>query len=89
MKSHPDLKRWFYSLPSDAVRPAEIFQKFLLLLKMFLPGIGPGTFRVEGERDNHYTTEKLQCNNVWKLAPQTRQLPTAIYIYVVSAGTSC
>lgn len=24
---------------------------------MFLPGFEPGTFRVSGERDNHYTTE--------------------------------
>ena len=25
--------------------------------KVFLPGFEPGTFRVWGERDNHYTTE--------------------------------
>ena len=25
--------------------------------KMFPPGLEPGTFRVLGERDNHYTTE--------------------------------
>lgn len=24
---------------------------------MFLPGLEPGTFRVLGERDDHYTTE--------------------------------
>lgn len=24
---------------------------------VFLPGFEPGTFRVSGERDNHYTTE--------------------------------
>ena len=24
---------------------------------MFQPGLEPGTFRVLGERDNHYTTE--------------------------------
>ena len=24
---------------------------------LFLPGFEPGTFRVWGERDNHYTTE--------------------------------
>ena len=24
---------------------------------MFPPGLEPGTFRVLGERDNHYTTE--------------------------------
>ena len=28
---------------------------------MFPPGLEPGTFRVLGERDNHYTTETL-CN---------------------------
>ena len=26
-------------------------------LLMFPPGLEPGTFRVLGERDNHYTTE--------------------------------
>ena len=26
---------------------------------MFPPGLEPGTFRVLGERDNHYTTETL------------------------------
>ena len=25
--------------------------------KLFPPGLEPGTFRVLGERDNHYTTE--------------------------------
>ena len=25
--------------------------------KVFLPGFEPGTFRVWGERDDHYTTE--------------------------------
>ena len=28
---------------------------------MFPPGLEPGTFRVLGERDNHYTTETLLC----------------------------
>ena len=27
---------------------------------MFLPGFEPGTFRVLGERDDHYTTETAQ-----------------------------
>ena len=27
--------------------------------KLFPPGFEPGTFRVLGERDNHYTTETL------------------------------
>ena len=32
---------------------------------MFLPGFEPGTFRVLGERDNHYTTETLHsCSGV-------------------------
>ena len=26
-------------------------------VKLFPPGLEPGTFRVLGERDNHYTTE--------------------------------
>ena len=31
--------------------------------KLFPPGLEPGTFRVLGERDNHYTTETLKyCN---------------------------
>ena len=29
------------------------------LQNMFPPGLEPGTFRVLGERDNHYTTETL------------------------------
>ena len=28
-------------------------------VKLFPPGLEPGTFRVLGERDNHYTTETL------------------------------
>ena len=31
---------------------------------MFPPGLEPGTFRVLGERDNHYTTETL-CIVPW------------------------
>ena len=31
-KGHLDSKRWLYSLTTDAVRPAEIFQHFLFLL---------------------------------------------------------
>ena len=27
------------------------------ITKLFPPGLEPGTFRVLGERDNHYTTE--------------------------------
>ena len=38
---------------------------------MFPPGLEPGTFRVLGERDNHYTTETdaeiLQQAAVWKV----------------------
>ncbi len=33
---------------------------------VFPPGFEPGTFRVLGERDNHYTTEtsmSLTCNH--------------------------
>ena len=29
---------------------------------MFPPGFEPGTFRVWGERDNHYTTETNDLN---------------------------
>ena len=33
-------------------------KNFAIFLKnMFPPGLEPGTFRVLGERDNHYTTE--------------------------------
>ena len=36
----------------------EISHYWLLLMKkLFPPGLEPGTFRVLGERDNHYTTE--------------------------------
>ena len=31
---------------------------------LFPPGLEPGTFRVLGERDNHYTTETLLT--MWK-----------------------
>ena len=34
---------------------------YLWTKNMFPPGLEPGTFRVLGERDNHYTTETL-CN---------------------------
>ena len=36
-----------------------------LIKKMFPPGIEPGTFRVLGGCDNHYTTET--CGVTWKL----------------------
>ena len=32
---------------------------FSTAAKLFPPGLEPGTFRVLGERDNHYTTETL------------------------------
>ncbi len=32
--------------------------------KFVPPGFEPGTFRVLGERDNHYTTETL-CKGLW------------------------
>ena len=32
---------------------------FIKLKNLFPPGLEPGTFRVLGERDNHYTTETL------------------------------
>ena len=31
---------------------------------MFPPGLEPGTFRVLGERDNHYTTETWPINKL-------------------------
>ena len=31
--------------------------------KLFPPGLEPGTFRVLGERDNHYTTETLEAEH--------------------------
>ena len=30
---------------------------------MFPPGLEPGTFRVLGERDNHYTTETIESES--------------------------
>ena len=38
-----------------AMRTGHTF--FTHLQRMFPPGLEPGTFRVLGERDNHYTTE--------------------------------
>ena len=32
-------------------------EKIIPEKNMFPPGLEPGTFRVLGERDNHYTTE--------------------------------
>ena len=34
--------------------------------RMFPPGLEPGTFRVLGERDNHYTTETARLNLKWQ-----------------------
>ena len=39
--------------------PYDEYQTKRPLKKMFPPGLEPGTFRVLGERDNHYTTETL------------------------------
>ena len=39
-----------------------IFCKVITTRKLFPPGLEPGTFRVLGERDNHYTTETLLYN---------------------------
>ena len=36
--------------------------KVITASKLFPPGLEPGTFRVLGERDNHYTTETLLYN---------------------------
>ena len=33
---------------------------------MFPPGLEPGTFRVLGERDNHYTTETW-CGEIYQI----------------------
>ena len=35
----------------------------LIIKFMFPPGLEPGTFRVLGERDNHYTTETRNVRN--------------------------
>ena len=32
---------------------------------MIPPGLEPGTFRVLGERDNHYTTESDKSFEIW------------------------
>ena len=34
--------------------------------RMFPPGLEPGTFRVLGERDNHYTTETARLTLKWQ-----------------------
>ena len=34
-------------------------KKLRIEKRLFPPGLEPGTFRVLGERDNHYTTETL------------------------------
>lgn len=41
---------------------------------LFLPGVEPGTFRVLGERDNHYTTETAQMHLYFqRVASQHRE----------------
>ena len=35
----------------------KFFHRYPIYKSMFPPGLEPGTFRVLGERDNHYTTE--------------------------------
>ena len=37
---------------------------------MFPPGLEPGTFRVLGERDNHYTTETLDVETKFEILNQ-------------------
>ena len=37
--------------------PKNLIEKIIPEKSMFPPGLEPGTFRVLGERDNHYTTE--------------------------------
>ena len=49
--------------------------------KMFPPGLEPGTFRVLGERDNHYTTET--CFNGFKNAYYSRA-PTFLPIHFLA-----
>ena len=42
------------------------FTRIKLKLKnVFLPGIEPGTLRVWGARDNHYTTETLHLQGIY------------------------
>jgi len=38
---HPVSKRWFFSLSTDAVRSAEIFQHFLFLFPFLFPSLSP------------------------------------------------
>ena len=39
---------------------------------MIPPGLEPGTFRVLGERDNHYTTESEHCIKIKDLIKRTK-----------------
>ena len=39
---------------------------------MIPPGLEPGTFRVLGERDNHYTTESGNYNKIKDLIKRTK-----------------
>ena len=47
-------------------------------MKLFPPGFEPGTFRVLGERDSHYTTETARP----LLPGDIQELPASTYLIV-------
>ena len=55
---------------------AEFFEVDQDQRRVFLPGFEPGTFRVLGERDDHYTTETAE-----KLSTRLRVDATLIFNY--------
>ena len=58
-----DHKRWSLCVVfSGNMRQHRLFQLLRVNTKkeLFPPGFEPGTFRVWGERDNHYTTETVR-----------------------------
>ena len=54
--------------------------------ELFPPGFEPGTFRVWGERDNHYTTETLTARGITSLELTPSLSPASKVLRVALAG---
>ena len=54
------------------------------LVNLFPPGFEPGTFRVLGERDNHYTTETGAAEIICTLTHQVCNKPLHVQLQLMS-----
>ena len=50
--------------PPLSLAPGIHFRKRKIVKKLIPPGLEPGTFRVLGERDDHYTTEPAMASQM-------------------------